>query len=408
MKYVILHGDGMGDWAVESLGGKTPLEAARTPNLDRLASHGELGLIHTIPEGLPPGSDVGSLTLFGFNPREVYTGRSPIEAASMGIELGLEDVAFRCNLVNLSFDPADGADAVMADFTSGHITTEEAREVVLTLQNELGGRGIEFHPGVSYRHCMVWRNGEQGMSTTPPHDISDRPIGEHLPKGEGSDLLRELMLKSRTILADHPVNTKRIAAGQKPVTQIWLWGQGRRPRVQSYAEKFGLGGTVVSAVDLVKGLGVLCGLNVPDIEGATGWIDTNCENKVAAALTGLETSDFAYVHLEAPDEAGHQGDAEKKVMAIEMFDERIVGPMLRGLEKHGAFRVLVSPDHATPVSIKTHSPDASPFIFFDSQKHLTKRGDRGYNETDARASGLVIKEGYTLWNSIVTGGDLLA
>ncbi len=404
MKFVILHGDGMGDWPIDSLGGKTPLEAARTPNLDRRASMGELGLLHTIPEGLPPGSDVGSLTLFGFNPRDCYTGRSPIEAAAMGIALGPDDVAFRCNLVNLDLrqDPP-----VMVDFTSGHITTEEAEQLIRAIEAELGGQGIEFHPGVSYRHCMVWRNGKQKMETVPPHDITDRPIGEHLPKGDGADVLLSLMERSRAVLADHPVNVKRRANGLAPATQAWLWGQGTRPKVKTYAELFGFKGVVVSAVDLVKGLGVLCDLSVPDVEGATGWIDTNCENKVAAALEGLEHGDFAYVHLEAPDEAGHQGDAAKKVGAIEMFDERIVGPIFEGLKKFGDFRVLISPDHATPVALKTHTPDPVPFIFFDSQVHTATVGVRRYTENEAKATGLEIVEGYQCWNRIVRGEPLV-
>jgi 2,3-bisphosphoglycerate-independent phosphoglycerate mutase len=400
MKYVILHGDGMGDWPVESLGGQTPLEAAVTPNLDRLARLGDLGMLHTIPEGLPPGSDVGSLTLFGFNPRDVYTGRSPIEAASMGIDLGPDDVAYRCNLVNIDFTQEP---PVMVDFTSGHITTDEAAAIVKTLHAELGGQGIEFHPGVSYRHCMVWRNGKTNLETTPPHDITDQDVTGYWPRGDGDAEIMRLMQGSRALLAEHPVNKKRVAEGKKPATQIWLWGQGKRPKVKTYKELFNLSGTVVSAVDLVKGLGVLCGLDVPDVPGATGWIDTNCENKVAYALKGLETGDFAYVHLEAPDEAGHQGDAAKKVMAIEMFDTRIVGPMLQGLEKYGAFRVLISPDHPTPLKKKSHTAEPVPFIFFDSTKHTTVKPPRRYTEPDARAAGLEIRDGYTCWNAIVRG-----
>ncbi len=406
MKFVILHGDGMGDWPIESLGNRTPLEAASTPNLDRLARLGDLGLLHTIPEGLPPGSDVGSLTLFGFNPRDYYTGRSPIEAASMGIALGDADVAFRCNLVNIDYESAD---PVMVDFTAGHITTEEASELIAAVQQALGGEGIEFHPGVSYRHCMVWRNGVQDMTTVPPHDISDKAITAHLPAGNGADRLNSLMERSREVLAAHPVNKARVEKGMKPATQIWLWGQGLRPRVQTYGEKFGLSGVVVSAVDLVKGLGVLCGLDVPEVEGATGWVDTNCENKVAAALAGLEKHDFAYIHLEAPDEAGHQGDAAKKVHAIEMFDQRIVGPVFEALEKMGEpYRVLISPDHPTPVATKTHTSEAVPFIFFDSERHTADRGSRRYTENDAKAAGLEVRDGYTVWNDIVTGRNLVA
>lgn len=404
MKFVVLHGDGMGDWPLDALGGKTPLEAAKTPNLDRLARLGELGLLHTIPEGLPPGSDVGSLTLFGFNPRETYTGRSPIEAASMRIDLGPDDVAFRCNLVNLDFSQQP---PVMVDFTSGHITTEEAAEIVKTLHAKLGGHGIEFHPGVSYRHCMVWRAGKTAMETTPPHDITDQAVGAYWPTGEGADQIMRLMEASREILAAHPVNQARVASGKKPANQIWLWGQGKRPRVQTYQERFGLGGTVVSAVDLVKGLGVLCGLDVPDVPGATGWVDTNCENKVRYALDGLAKHDFAYVHLEAPDEAGHQGDIAKKVAAIEMFDTRIVGPMLAGLEKLGQpHRVLISPDHPTPIAKKSHTAEPVPFIFFDSTRHIVTGPERRYTEKDAKAAGLEIKEGYTCWNAIVRGTPL--
>ncbi len=393
----------MGDWPVESLGNQTPLEAAKTPNLDRLARLGELGLLHTIPEGLPPGSDVGSLTLFGFNPRDCYTGRSPIEAASMRIDLSPTDVAFRCNLVNLDLTQNP---PIMVDFTSGHITTEEASELIKAVHAELGGDGIEFFPGVSYRHCMVWRDGKEKQDTTPPHDITDQAVGQYWPKGDGSERLMDLMMRSRDVLANHPVNLKRKGDGKRAATQIWLWGQGTRPKVQTYQAKFGLSGTVVSAVDLVKGLGILCGLDVPDIEGATGWIDTNCENKVAAALKGLETSDFAYVHLEAPDEAGHQGDAPKKVFAIEMFDGRIVGPIFKGLEKYGEYRVLISPDHPTPLAKKSHTSEAVPFIFFDSNLHKTQKEPRRYTEKDAKATGLEIVDGYTCWNNIVNGVKL--
>lgn len=404
MKYVILHGDGMGDWPIEGLEGQTPLEAAHTPTLDRLASLGELGLLQTIPPGLPPGSDVGSLTLFGYDPRACYTGRSPIEAAAMGIELASEDVAFRCNLVHVDFDQSP---PIMVDFTSGHIGTDEARELIRALHEALGGHGIEFHAGVSYRHCMVWRGGKEKAKTTPPHDITGRPILDFLPTGEGAERLNHLMIESRAVLAEHPINRRRVEQGERPATQIWLWGQGRRPKIQPYREKFGIPqGTVVSAVDLVKGIGILCGLSAPEIPGATGWLDTNCENKVAAALLGLGHSDFAYVHLEAPDEAGHQGDVQKKVAAIEMFDQRIVGPMLRGLEKFGAYRVLIAPDHPTPISIKTHASDPVPFIYFDSEKHQRPQAHRRYTEKDAATTGLVIEEGFRCWNAIVMGQPL--
>jgi len=339
MKYVVLQGDGMADEPIAELGGKTPLEYARIPNLDHMASRGILGLTRTIPRGFPPGSDVGTMSILGYDPARYHTGRSPIEAASMGVELGPDDVAFRCNLVTLG--QKNGA-AFMEDFTAGHITsgeaaeivddlnrelagppTEEAAEIVRDLGRALGRDGLEFHPGVSYRHLLVWRGGEGGMRTKPPHDLSDKPVAGHFPEGPGADVLRDLMERSRPFLATHPLCQARAARGERVPTAIWLWGQGKRPQVPTLRERFGIEGSVIAAVDLVNGLGVLAGLEKIAVPGATGFLDTNFRGKAEYGLRALAERDFLFLHVEAPDEAGHMGDAEKKIQAIADFDEAI-------------------------------------------------------------------------------------
>src|SRR5918992_1896384 len=317
MKYVILLGDGMSDWPVEELGNKTPLQAAHTPHMDALARLGKTGQALTIPEGMSTGSDVAALTILGYDTRHLYTGRSPLEAASIGIQLRPTDVAFRCNLVVLG--EADGQHT-MADFSGGHITTEEARQLIDTLNDELGSDNFQFYPGVSYRHCLVWRHGPLGMQLTPPHDITDRPIAEFLPSGPGAEELRRLMEASQMILRDHPVNVQRRAQGEAAISSIWLWGAGKRPQIPSFRDKYGLTGAVISAVDLHKGLAIYAGLEPISVPGATGWLDTNYAGKVEHALQALQTKDFVFLHVEAPDEAGHQGDVKAKVQAIEDFD----------------------------------------------------------------------------------------
>ncbi|MBI3302925.1 MAG: cofactor-independent phosphoglycerate mutase [Deltaproteobacteria bacterium] len=406
MKYVVLQGDGMADWPVAELGNKTPLEYARTPNMDRIASLGLLGLTHTIPDGYPSGSDVGTMSLLGYDPRRYHTGRSPIEAASMGVELGPDDIAFRCNLVTLGTGP-DGAE-IMVDFAADHISSLEAAELIQTINSELGGDDIEFYPGVSYRHLIVWHNGKEKMRTTPPHDIIGKPTAGCWPEGEGGERLRELMERSRAILASHPVNRKRQENGHKRASSIWLWGQGRRPAVPTIKERFGLDGSVISAVDLVRGIGVLAGLEVINVPGATGFLDTNYLGKGQYGLASLRHKDFLFLHVEATDEAGHMGAADKKVQALEDFDEKVVGTILNGLREFPAWRVLLMPDHATPVAIKTHAPDPVPFAILSSDdvKHGTYKSVC-YNESSARGTGVVVPEAWTIMERFIRGETLI-
>jgi 2,3-bisphosphoglycerate-independent phosphoglycerate mutase len=328
MKIIVLVGDGMGDYPVDGLGGKTPLQAASIPHIRKIAAAGRTFLVHTVPSDMEPGSDVANLSLLGYNPAENYTGRAPIEAAGANIPLEADDTAFRCNLVTVK-------DGLMDDYSAGHISTEEASQLIHAVDDELSFEGLKFYPGVSYRHLMVWNDGPVQVRTQPPHDIADKPAEEYLPSGDRSDQICALMEASKEILANHPVNQERIAAGKSPATQIWLWGQGRAMKLQTYPERYGLHGGIVSAVDLVRGLGALAGLAAPRIPDATGFLDTNFEGKVDAALEILDQGDFVYVHLEAPDECGHIGDADKKVEAIEAFDQEIVAPIWQSLEEAG-------------------------------------------------------------------------
>jgi len=392
MKYVILQGDGMADYPLESLNGKTPLEVASTPHMDWLASRGILGMTHTIPDGFPPGSDVGNMSILGYDPALYHTGRSPLEAASMGVALGPEDVAFRCNLLTLR---NEGGRKIMEDFTAGHISSAEAAEMILDLERELGGNGIEFHAGVSYRHLMVWRKGLEKMETTPPHDITDQAVESYLPKGEGAERLLQLMRKSEEILASHPVNRKRRERGEKSATTIWLWGQGRAPKMPSLTERFGVKGGVISAVDIIHGLGVYAGLERVDVPGITGFLDTNYKGKGEYGLKALEEKDLIFIHVEAPDEAGHMGDAKKKIQAIEDFDEKVVGTILCGMKKWPEWRLLLMPDHPTATILKTHVSDPVPFVFFSSAESGNPTG-LGYNETDAKKTGIVVKKAHRL------------
>lgn len=392
MKYIVLLGDGMSDEPMQELGGKTPLQAARTPHMDTMARRGRLGLARTVPDGYPPGSDVANLSVFGYDPRTCYTGRSPLEAASMGVELGPTDVAFRVNLVNLA--PTRGT-LVMNDYSAGHISTVDGRELIEAIQHEMGTDEFQFYPGVGYRHLMVWRNGKSGMTVVPPHDISGQSILEHLPKGEGADRLIELMNSSQLVLNNHPQYRRRLGEGKVPANSIWLWGHGKAPRMASFREKFGLTGAVISAVDLVRGIGICAGLDVIRVEGATGYIDTNYEGKVAAALEALESHDYVYLHVEAPDEAGHGGNLEHKMKAIEDFDARVVGPIMAGMKRFGSYRILCTPDHPTPLRLKTHTDDPVPFILFGGET-AENDGVVGYDEESARQSGLLVNEGFRL------------
>ncbi len=374
MKYALLIGDGMADWPVAELDNRTPLEYAATPNMDRIAAKGTIGQVTTVPQGMQPGSDVANLSLLGYDPRSYYSGRAPIEAASLGVALADNDTAFRCNLVTIENE-------TMVDYSAGHITTEEAHRIIKELQQRCTTAAIRFFPGVSYRHLMVVTDFPEGLITTPPHDITGKKINSYLPQGEGANELSRLMEQAREMLALSIVNKQRSAGGKKPVTDIWLWGQGRGISLPSMAQRYGITGSVISAVDLVRGLGVLAGLQVRIVEGATGYLGTNYAGKVAAAREALEEQDMIYLHVEAPDETGHEGVLEKKIKAIEEFDTHIVGEMLRYQEERGDLRLLVTPDHATPLAIKTHSAEAVPFTLCGPG--IAKGRYRAYNEVSA-------------------------
>ncbi|HEU4345439.1 MAG TPA: cofactor-independent phosphoglycerate mutase [Candidatus Binatia bacterium] len=399
MKYIILQGDGMADYPLAALGGKTPLEAAATPNMDWLASRGVFGIAHVIPEGFPPGSDVGNMSIMGYDPGVYHTGRSPLEAASMGVVLGPNDVAFRCNLVTLGGTVGERS---MEDFTAGHITTQEAAEIIRDIAAKLAGNGIEFFAGVSYRHLMVWRDGEEKMKTTPPHDITDQKIAPYLPSGPGAERLLALMEAAKPMLAEHPVNKKRQAAGHRSATSLWLWGQGRAPALPPLTKRFGITGGVISAVDIINGLGVYAGLERIYVPGITGFLDTNYQGKGEYGVRSLEKNDLVFIHVEATDEAGHMGDVEKKIQAIEDFDEKVVGTVLKGMAHRKDWRVLLMPDHPTAIALKTHVADPVPFVLYSATEARHNRAV-GYNETDARKTGIVAKQAFRLMEALIEG-----
>ncbi len=398
MKVLIVVGDGMADEPVEALGGRTPMEASRTPYMDDLAARGTMGLVQTVPEGFPPGSDVANLSLMGYAPVEYYTGRAPLEAASMGIAMDPDDVAFRCNLVSLR---ERGRDRVMEDYSGGGIATERAAGLIERLNERLANQEYRFHAGVSYRHLFLWKGARQrveGLETTPPHDITGRTISGYLPRGPGSEELIDLMEQARGLL-------EPLSGSDCKANAIWLWGQGRAPRMPTLTERFGIRGVTVSAVDLIKGLGKCAGLEAVDVPGATGELETNYQGKVFAVLKALERCDFAFLHVEAPDEAGHRGDPLEKVEAIERFDEQVVGPLLKGLERRGEpFRLALLPDHPTPVRIRTHTADPVPFVLFPgppewdpfSSPKTGPSRPSSFTERDARRTGIRIEEGSRL------------
>jgi len=393
MKYIVILCDGAADTPVKELGGKTPLEAAKKPNIDRLASLGEVGMVTTVPGNLPPGSDVANLAVFGYDPQKYYTGRSPLEALSMGVHLELSDTTFRTNVVTLSEDePYE--EKTMIDYSSDEITTEESTQLIKAVNDALKTSEYEFFSGISYRHLLVWHNKENNFSLTPPHDISDRKVTEYLPKDE---TLLALMKKSYEILKDHPVNLDRKKRGLRPANSIWIWGNGTKPDLDTYKEKFGLSGSVVSAVDLIKGIGVGAGLKNIDVIGATGNVHTNFDGKAEAAIDALRSgSDFLYVHLEAPDEAGHRHEIDNKVRAIELIDEKIVAPILKALRDDGEdFAMLIMPDHPTPLAIRTHTSDPVPYIIYKSGTAKEPQNIT-YTEANARKTGVVVDHGYTL------------
>jgi len=393
MKYILLVPDGMADRPLDELDGKTPMQVAKKPNMNYLAAHGRVGAVQTIPQGMDPGSDVAAMSLLGYDPRVFYTGRAPIEAVSMQIPLEKSDVAFRCNLVS-----SDGEK--MIDYSGGHVSTEEARELITFVNEKLGTRKLSFYPGISYRHIMVWHGGSPDVKTTPPHNITGKPLEGHWPEGDGDDILRGLMFDSLELLNDHPVNQKRRAEDKHPANMIWLWGQGRALDVPDFALKTGKTGAVVAAVDLVKGLGRAAGLKVPTVPGVTGYLDTHFEGKAQYALDALKDRDFVFVHVEAPDEAGHNGDIDAKIAAIENIDKRVLGPMLEGL-KGQQFRILIAPDHVTPISIKTHASDTVPFIVYSSSEETET--NLPFDERSVPDTKLRVEDGFRLIELLFAG-----
>lgn len=402
MKYVVILGDGMADYPMQQLDNKTPLQYAKKPNIDMLAKKGTVGLVKTVPDGIAPGSDAANLSVMGYTPKIYYTGRSPLEAVSMGIELLPTDVALRCNLVYLSEEEPEYADKTMIDYSSDEISTEESKVLIKAVNDALKTDSVTFYPGISYRHCMVWSNGKTGLGCTPPHDILEKKIIEYLPKEE-SGLLLDLMKKSYGILKDHPVNKARRERGLRPANSIWLWGEGKKPALSSFKEKYNKTGTMISAVDLLKGIGLCAGLESIDVEGATGNIHTNFLGKAKAAIEALDSGkDFVYVHVEAPDECGHRYEIENKVKSIELLDSQVVQPILEGLKKFDAYRVLVLPDHPTPLSLRTHTSEPVPFVLYDSTTEVASPAS-GYDEAEAKKTGVFIEDGYTLMDLFILG-----
>ncbi len=385
----------MADYPIDKLSGRTPVETARTPNLDFLAQNGQLGVVRTIPGGFPAGSDVANLTLLGYDPREYYSGRAPLEAASIGVKLGDSDWAFRCNFITAGED-------ILEDFCAGHIKTDEAAVLIKLLNEKLGNDIIQFYTGKSYRHIMVYR-GAQKMDAKcfPPHDIMGQSIQKHLPKGHGSEILTDLMDRSRALLSDHDVNTVRIDLEENPANMIWLWGQGHRPKMPTFKERFNLTGAVITAVDLIKGIACYLGWDITYVPGATGYFDTHYANKGYYAIKALETHDVVLVHIEAPDEAGHEGNVHEKVHAIEQVDSKIIGPVLEAKSKFRDLRILVLPDHYTPIAKRTHTPESVPFAVYGTG--IEKGIGLPYTEANAHASGLHIKEGHRLIEHLISG-----
>lgn len=399
IKYVLLVGDGMADYPLDDLGGKTPLETAKTPNMDRIAAC-RIGRVKTIPEGMEPGSDTANLSLLGYKPEICHTGRSPLEAASMGVILKPEDVAFRLNLVTLDLKSNDDA-IIMKSHSSGDISTDEATEIMKTLKEGLKIPGITLYQGVAYRHLLVWENGPEDALTIPPHDVLDQNMSQYL-KTLSDDPIPDLIRRSWRLLADHPINRKRREQGLDEANSIWLWGQGKAPKLPPFEEKYGLTGSVVCAVDLIKGIGRYVGFNPIKVEGATGYLDTNYKGKAEAALEALQTRDFVLLHVEAPDEAAHNGNYREKIEAIEAFDEQVVGTVLKGLANYETYRIMVVSDHYTPIVEKTHTVDPPPFAWAKKEELESGAVESPFSEASALKSGLFFKDGHELMTSFLS------
>ncbi|MBQ9136411.1 MAG: cofactor-independent phosphoglycerate mutase [Lachnospiraceae bacterium] len=393
MKYVVVLGDGMADEPIESLGGKTPLAYAETPNLDKLSKKSEIGMVHTIPDGMSPGSDTANLSVIGYDPKIYYSGRSPLEALSIGVPMKDTDVALRCNIVTISEEDVPFAEKTIIDHSSSEISTEDCAVLLKAVMDELANEEFQFYVGTSYRHCLIWDKGEV-ISLTPPHDVLGQVIGQYLPKEE---VFRKMMERSHEILVNHPLNIERKKQGLNPANCCWFWGAGTKPALTSFEEKTGKKGMMVSAVDLLKGIAVGADMGVAEVEGANGGLHTNYEGKVDAAVKALTEDgyDFVYIHVEAPDEMGHQGSVERKVQAINYLDTRVIGPVAEQLKEKGIdFRMLVLPDHPTPIRVRTHTSDNVPYMLYDSTDE--KNETWNYNEKEGNASGKLVAQGHTL------------
>ncbi|NLW12712.1 MAG: cofactor-independent phosphoglycerate mutase [Clostridiaceae bacterium] len=406
MKYVVFLGDGMADLPLPQYDNKTPLMIANKPNMDKIAA-GLAGMVKTVPDELAPGSDTANMSVMGFDPVKYYSGRSPLEAVSMGIELQNDDIAFRCNLVTLSEPDANGS-ITMLDYSSDEISSEEAAVLINDLNKELSTDLISFHAGKSYRHCIVWHGGPLDMKLIPPHDILTQKIDAYLPSGNGSDLLMDLMMRSRDILADHPINRDRIRRGLNPASSIWIWGQGTKPQLPLISDMYGIKGAVISAVDLIFGLGICAGMELIEVEGATGNIHTNFTGKAQAAIDAFKRGqDYIYLHLEAPDECGHRAETENKIRSIELLDSYIIGPVWQYLEDSRKmtgedYRIMVLPDHPTPLSLRTHTSDPVPFAIYSSDNSLN-RPAKAYDEQACSKTGILIDPGHELFGMFIRG-----
>lgn len=398
MKYIVLIGDGMAGRPLKELNNKTCLQAAKTPNMDRLAGEGITGVVRTLPDGLPAGSDVANLSILGYDPKKYYTGRAPLEAASIGIKMRRDDVAYRCNLVTMKIIKKR---IYLEDYSAGHIPTREATRLIREIDKELGSSNIRFYPGVGYRHLMLWRKGKDLIDCIPPHDISGKEICDYMPMGDGEEVLWKMMEESRPILASHPVNKNRKKAGLKEANNIWLWGQGKKPSLPFFRERYNLKGGLISAVDLMKGIGIYAGFDIRNVAGTTGYLDTNYEGKARAAVNALESLDLVYLHVASPDEASHNGDIKGKIKAIEDFDSKVVGNLLKGLKGIDEYKILLLPDHSTPIEVKTHTRDPVPFLIYSSAKRFSSCGKKKgttsfFDERIIKKSSLSFKEGYKL------------
>ncbi len=404
MKYVVVLMDGMADEPIEALNGRTPVDYAKTPTIDDMATRSTIGMVHTIPEGCAKGSDTANLSVLGYNPKEYYFGRSPLEALSMGVSLKDTDVTFRTNVVTLSEDEVNYEDKIILDHSADEITTQEADELIKAVEKELGNEVCKFHTGISYRHLLVWDNGSRDVKLIPPHDILDRCIKDYKPQGDHSDEIWEFMKKSYDILKDHPVNIARKEKGLRPANSIWIWGEGIKPRLPQFKDKYDVDGAVISAVDLIKGIGIGAGMVSIDVDGATGNVHTNYDGKAEAAIKWLieDDKDFVYVHLEGPDECGHRNEMENKIKAIELIDEKIISPIKKALDaKNLEYKVMVLPDHPTPLRLRTHTGDPVPYMIYRSSTDSESSANK-YTEEFAKTTGVFVEDGYTLMDKFLS------